>query len=102
MSADLKEFLANVEAAGLPEVKARLVSGRYSGNRKTQAEEWVFRKEQVVSAADNARQIEIALRATEAAERQAEAAERASRVAVAALIVAIASAILSIISLNRH
>ena len=113
-----KEFYAELEAAGVEEVRNRIASGTYSvrvGEKGALAQEWVRRKDQEWWLVRQARQdaattraVEDASRAADAAERAAKAAERqattakkGTRIARAALVVAIVAALLSLIAMAR-
>ena len=112
-----KEFYAELEAAGVEEVRNRIVSGTYSvpGEKGALAQEWVRRKDQewwlvrqarqdaatTRAVEDASRAADAAERAAKAAERQATTAEKGTRIARAALIIAIVAVLLSLIAMAR-
>lgn len=112
-----EEFLKELEALGVEEVRARLASKLYTdlNEKGLFAREWLVRKDQRREAESSRRNVafqaeqaltasraaDAAERAAEAAERQATTAERATRIAMAALIVAIISGIFSLVALFR-
>jgi hypothetical protein len=102
---NFEDFVRELEALGIDEVKRRLLNGQYSkiSLKRDIAKDWLNGKQMEQLREREARTDAIATQASEAAERAAEAAteqakqaRRANVIAIVALIVSLAAAGMSL------